>query len=224
MNRLSKVKQAQIAACLVEGNSVRGTSRLLDVTLNTVLRHVGWFGDSCQKFHDEKVRGLKTTDIETDEMWSFVYAKTRNLPATLKENLDFGDMWTWISMCKHSRLAICWHVGKHDPSDAQIHIEDLASRIPGRVQITTDQLAQYRAVIENIFGPRADYATVRKTMGPTEQSPDAKYTQPEHKETRRFSVFGKPDMEIDFYEYHRTPKPYRSHVSAPLCQSIECVF
>jgi len=197
VNRLSPAKQAQIAACLVEGNSVRGTGRLVGATLNTVLRNLLWLGDACQKFHHDTVREIRTTRIEADELYSFILAKDKNLPPELQGSRDFGDMYTWVAIDPDTRLIISWHVGKREYGDAQIFAMDLASRIAGRVQITTDQLTHYRSAIFDAFGTDADYATLRKSTGIPTITPDGKIERPENlKVHRRASVFGEPDKEL----------------------------
>lgn len=195
MNRLSQLKQEMLIAALVEGNSVSGSARLAQVTKVTALRNLVWIGTACQKFHDKTVRDLKSTAVEADEMWNFIHAKGKNLPQALKGSRDHGDMWTWIGMCSISKLVIAWHVGKHDSSDAEIFAEDFASRIPGRVQISTDQLQRYRPAIENAFGTRADYATLSKKLGKTPETADGKYEQPKLKAERIASVYGNPNLD-----------------------------
>lgn len=145
-------------------------------------------------FHDRNVRNLTCTSIECDELWTFIYAKDKNLPDSLKGMPEFGDMWVYVAMCPVTKLVVNWLAGKRVPSDAAFFAEDLASRIPGRVQITTDQLMLYRPAFENAFGDRCDYATIRKTMGESNKSPDGKFTQPQLGEERQASVFGSPDM------------------------------
>ncbi len=147
MNRLSKDSQARIVAALVEGNTVRGTAKILGMSKRTVLRNLVWIGNACQAFHNRTVRGLKCTHIQADETWSYVWAKDKNLPNELQKSLEHGEMWTWIAKCPHTRLVIAWRVGKHTFKDCQLFLNDIASRVPGRVQLTTDQLRHYRAAM-----------------------------------------------------------------------------
>lgn len=194
MNRLAPETVDEFVASLVQGGTVRGSAENAGVTLNTGLRNLVWVGNACQKYHDEHVRNLKCAHIQCDELWSFVYAKTDNLPEELKEDKTVGDVWTWTSIDPITKLIVNTHIGKHEPSDAKTFITDLASRIPGKVQISTDQLMTYRPAIEEAFGNRVDYATVRKVLDNTPKSPDGKFEQPPLKAMRQASVFGNPDL------------------------------
>jgi IS1 family transposase len=196
MNRLSADQQAEIVALLAEGNSLRGTSRIAKITLNSVSRNLVWLGEACQRFHDATVHGLKSTRIECDECWNWVFSKEDNLPINLKGLPDFGTCWSWVSIDPDSKIVPNWYIGKHDLSDAAIFINDLARRIPGRFQLTTDQLMHYRPVIEEAFGDRVDYATIRKDLNSPMLTPDGKFEPAQHKGERRASVYGNPDFEL----------------------------
>ena len=156
------------------------------------------FGKACQKFHDEVARNLKPAFIECDEMHSITYAKDVNLPDHLKGSLTHGDMWTFCGMCTDSRFMISWKIGKHHlASEVRQFTDDLASRIPGKVQIHTDQLWLYKAAFEGSFGKNADYATTRKSMSESKTSPDGQFIQPDYRaaETRIRSEMGDPNMD-----------------------------
>jgi IS1 family transposase len=196
MNRLSFDTQTKIVALLAEGNSLRATSRLLGITLNSVSRNMVWLGEGAQRFHDATVHGLKSTRLEADECWSFLNGKEDSLPAELRGHPDFGTCWTWVSIDPDSKIIPNWYIGKHEASDAAIFINDLARRIPGRLQLTTDQLMHYRTVIEEAFGDRVDYATIRKDFNNPTLTPDGKFEPVKHKAERRASVYGNPDKDL----------------------------
>lgn len=197
MNRLSTKTQQDIAAHIVEGNSLRSISRLLDITYNTVARNVLWIGEGLLEFHHQHVRELRPRLVQADELWSIIYGKDKNLPPALQGSRDFGDMYTWVALDPEARLFISWHVGKREFADAQIFATDLASRIVSRVQITTDQLSHYRTALFEAFGDGADYATLRKATGDAGKTPDGRFERPENlKIHRKASVFGKPDTEL----------------------------
>lgn len=192
---MSEERQRLLAAHFMQGGTVRGATVLFETNIPTVLRNMLWLADACQRFHDEHVRNLKCTFVECDELTSIIHAKDENLPEGMKGLPQFGDMWTYVSICADSRLVINWRIGKHQNSDVVPFVDDLASRIPGKVQIHTDQLALYRPAFENSFGSRADYATTRKTMDGPVVGPDGQYVQPDLKEARIRSEFGDPDLE-----------------------------
>src|SRR6266446_4911346 len=95
MNRLSIQERAKILGCMVEGNSVRATSRLTGADKKTVLRLLAEFGETCQRLHNKKVRNVKSQRVQCDEIWSFCYAKERNVPVERRGTFGFGDVWTW---------------------------------------------------------------------------------------------------------------------------------
>lgn len=196
MNRLPQEKIERLVALLVEGNSIRGISRILDMTKRTVLRNLVWIGEACQKFHDENVRGLKCKEIQADETWNFIYAKEKNVPKLKKAPPEAGSCWTWVAIDPISNLVPSWYVGKqHDSSEADFLMGDLASRIPGKVQITTDQLMHYRPAIETAFGDRVNYATIQKKLADVTKTPDQKFEPQEFKGQRQASIYGNPDPE-----------------------------
>lgn len=195
MNRLTLAQQANIAAHLAHGNSVISTATLCGCSKKTVLRNLLWIGDACQRFHDRAVIHLKSTRIEADEAWGFVYRKDDEADDALNFDREVGTVWTWVSYDPDAKLVVNWHVGGHQMSDANTFMMDLARRIPGRLQITTDQLQHYRPAVEEAFGSRVDYATIRKIMHEPTRSPDLKIQQPKLRENRRASIYGNPDMD-----------------------------
>lgn len=114
MNRLPLAKRAQILGLLVEGISLRAASRLADVSINTVTKLLVDVGTACQAYHDEHVRNVTSRRVQCDEIWSFVYAKQKNVPAELKGQDGIGDVWTWVALDADSKLAISWLVGGRD--------------------------------------------------------------------------------------------------------------
>ena len=98
MNRLSTQDRAKIIGCLIEGSSVRATARLLDIDKKTVLRLLAEVGTVCKAFHDKNVRNVNTRRVQCDEIWSFCYAKEKNVPEDCKGVFGFGDVYTWTGL------------------------------------------------------------------------------------------------------------------------------
>jgi len=165
MNRLSLEKQTQIIGMLVEGNSLRATSRLANVSINTVTKLLVDIGTACQKYHDENVVDVPSKRVQCDEIWSFVYAKEKNLPEKLQGKFGVGSIWTWTALDADSKLMISWLVGNRDAEYARVFIQDVAARLKSRVQLTTDGLKTYIDAIDETFGVEIDFAQLVKTYG-----------------------------------------------------------
>jgi lambda repressor-like predicted transcriptional regulator len=133
MNKLPIHKKVQIINLLVEGSSLRATSRIADVSINTVTKLLVDVGAACQKFHEEKVIGITSNKVQCDEIWSFVYAKQKNVPEGMED--EAGDVWTWTAIDADSKLIISWLVGSRDTDTATSFMKDVAGRITNRVQL-----------------------------------------------------------------------------------------
>src|SRR6266568_1016808 len=194
MNRLSIEQRAKILGCMVEGNSVRATSRLTGADKKTVLRLLSEFGTACQKFHDATVRGVKSKRVQCDEIWSFVYAKERNVPARCKGVFGFGDVYTWTALCADTKLIAAYRVDRRDEQAAYSFIHDLAGRLANRVQLTTDGHKAYIVAVEDAFGGDVDYGMLVKLYGaPQGEGNERRYSPSECCGIRKRRVIGKPD-------------------------------
>lgn len=163
MNKLPLEKRVQIINLLVEGSSLRATSRIADVSINTVTKLLVDVGKACQKFHDEKVVNVKSERIQADEIWSFVYAKKKNVPTGMEESA--GDIWTWTALDADSKLIVSWYVGNRDAASAHEFMQDVSSRLTDRIQLTTDAFGKYPKAIQAAFGNDIDYAQLIKKYG-----------------------------------------------------------
>lgn len=178
MNKLSVEKRTQILTLLVEGCSLRATSRIADVSINTVTKLLVDAGQACQIFHDQAVMNVTTKRVQCDEIWSFCYAKKKNVPHAIKPVEGAGDVWTWTGIDPQSKLIISWYVGDRSAEYAVPFMEDLASRLSNRVQLTTDGHRVYLEAVENAFEWRIDYAMLIKQYGKGEtgNTTEAKYS------------------------------------------------
>ena len=143
MNKLSNEQRARVVSALLEGNSINSTCRMTGVAKMTVLKLLRDVGTACLSYHDATVRGLSSEKVQCDEVWSFCYAKDRNLPPEMRERRDVGSVWTWTGLDADSKLMISWHVGQRTLDDARTFIGDLAGRLANRVQLTTDGRSAY---------------------------------------------------------------------------------
>lgn len=194
MNKLPIAKRAQILQMLCEGSSMRSISRMADVSINTVTKLLVDAGQVCFAYHNEKVVGVRAKRVQCDEIWSFTYAKKKNVPSAKKAPAGAGDTWTWTALDSDSKLLVSWLVGKRDARHAQMVIDDLKSRISNRIQITTDGLKAYADAIENSFGADIDYAMLIKLYGETsDATPERKYSPSECIGTKTVVISGDPD-------------------------------
>src|ERR1039458_8678607 len=164
MNQLNTAKRCQIIAALIEGNSINGTCRMLGVGKHTVLRLLEDAGCACAAFHDANVRNLRVGRVQCDEIWQYVGAKSKNVRPE-KEAIGWGDVWTWTAIDADSKLIISYMLGDRGASTARAFMQDIASRISNRIQLTTDGHRVYAEAVENAFGSEIDYAMLVKIYG-----------------------------------------------------------
>lgn len=195
MNKLPLHKRTQIINLLVEGNSLRATSRIADVSINTVTKLLVDVGRACEKFHHEKVVGITAKRIQADEIWSFVYAKQKNVPDGMEEVA--GDVWTWTAIDADSKLIVSWAVGGRDIDTACDFMRDVASRVKNRMQLTTDGLHAYLEAVTDSFGSQIDFAQLVKVYGASTGSnkTERKYSPAECIGCDKNIVSGNPDPE-----------------------------
>ncbi|MFZ0637748.1 MAG: helix-turn-helix domain-containing protein [Candidatus Acidiferrales bacterium] len=169
MNKLNKAKQAQVIAALVEGTSVNATVRMTGVAKSTILKLLADLGTACIEYQDKAFQNLSCKRIQCDEIWQFCYAKEKNVPVKLRGQFGFGDVWTWVAIDADTKLVPSFTLGNRDAKTARIFVEDLASRLAGRVQFTTDGLRIYLDAIEGAFGADVDYAQLIKIYGASQE-------------------------------------------------------
>jgi IS1 family transposase len=193
MNRLTQTQQTQVLAALVEGNSIRATVRMTGVAKNTVVKLLADVGQACADYQDKTLRDLPCKRIQCDEIWSFCYAKAKNVPADKKGQVGFGDVWTWTAMCADTKLVPCWNVGGRSAWYAQNFMHDLASRLTHRVQLTTDGHHAYLTAVALAFGTDIDYAMLVKLYGNDPQPKDTRYSPAECIGALPTVINGSPD-------------------------------
>jgi len=192
MNRLSIERRSQIISALVEGNSLRSTSRMTGAALNTVTKLLVDLGAACSEYQDKALRDLPCKRLQLDEIWSFVGVKEKNRPEDERGTWGRGDVWTWTAICADTKLIPSWLVGTRDGGSAAAFVDDLASRLAGRVQITSDGHKAYLSAIENAFGTEVDFAVLQKLYGTTPEA-ETRYSPAKCIGCRREAVTGDPD-------------------------------
>jgi IS1 family transposase len=174
MNRLPISCRTAILGMLVEGTSLRATSRLGDVSINTVTKLLVDLGSACAEYHHKHVRKVRVRRLQCDEIWSFVGAKAKNVRPERKAD-GWGDVWTWVALDADSKLCVSYLVGGRDGWWAREFMNDCAKRVVGRVQITTDGHRVYMDAVEDAFGADVDYAQLQKIYGAVEEN-DTRYS------------------------------------------------
>jgi IS1 family transposase len=193
MNKLPLQTRTQILAMLCEGSSMRSISRVADVSINTVSKLLVEAGKACAAFHDEKVRNVKAQRVQVDEIWSFTYAKAKNVPTAKAAPAEAGDTWTWTAIEAQTKLLISWCVGGRDSDYAIALMDDLRSRLANRVQLTSDGHKAYLEAVEGAFGGDIDYAMLVKLYGATLEAGQVRYSPAECIGARKTPIEGNPD-------------------------------
>ena len=155
--------------------SIRSTRRMTGFGRNTITRLLVALGAACSNYQDRMLRNLTSRRIECDEIWSFCYAKEKNVPDQYSGKFGYGDVWTWTAIDPDSKLVASWLVGWRGEEEAVDFLMDLRSRLPNRIQLTTDGHLAYVGAVERVFGSNVDYAQLIKQYG-VEQSEDASPT------------------------------------------------
>ena len=152
MNRLSTQERARILGCLVEGNSIRATCRMTGATKGTVIKLLADVGAACKAYHDQRVFMVHSKRVQCDEIWSFCYAKEKNIPVDMRGVFGVGDVWTWTAIDADTKLMIGYRVDRRDEHAARHFMEDLCKRLATKVQLTTDGLRAYLVAVPEAFG------------------------------------------------------------------------
>ena len=192
MNRLDTARRTQVVKCLVEGMSIRSTVRMTGVAKNTVQKLLLELGAACTRYQDETMRNLKCERLQCDEIWSFVYAKEKNVTADIAEKQVAGSVWTWTAIDADSKLIPCWLIGKRDAGCATEFMQDLAGRLSNRVQLTTDGLKVYMNAVIDAFAGDIDYAILHKVYG-ADRPDSARYSPAVCIGCERAPMIGSPD-------------------------------
>ncbi len=194
MNKLPTPKRFQILNMLCEGSSMRSISRVVDVSPNTIDKLLVEAGQACAELHDEVIRDVKSARLQIDEIWSFCYAKAKNVARASAAPQGAGDVWTWTALDADSKLIVSYFVGDRSGESALILADDLRARVTSeRVQITTDGHNAYLGAIDEAFGADADYATLEKIYRTDPAAARGRYSPPVCIGAKKHRVEGNPD-------------------------------
>ena len=192
MNRLPDAKRAAILRCLTEGNSIRSTARITGTVKATVLKLLVEAGEFCSNYQDQVLRDLDCKRIEADEIWAFIGAKQRNA-----KKVGDGDIWTFTALDPDSKLIVAWLVGDRSPKSATIFMKDLASRVSGKIQLTTDghgYLSAVRAAFSFLDVDDAQVVKKYGQLGTTEER--QRYSPPTCTGAKKVRMIGNPNPDL----------------------------
>ncbi|HVF59773.1 MAG TPA: integrase core domain-containing protein [Thermoanaerobaculia bacterium] len=192
-NVLKAEKRAAVIRALVDCNSIRATVRQTGVAKNTVTKLLVELGAACAAYQDEALRNLTCKRLQVDEIWAFVYAKAKNVPAEKRGVPGVGDVWTFVAIDADTKLVPSFLVGSRDAGTATEFMQDLAGRLVNRVQLTTDGHGMYLNAVLDSFGGAVDYAQLQKIYGggPTDEA--HRYSPAKCLGTERRRIIGDPD-------------------------------
>ena len=194
MNRLPTHKRILVLKCLVEGMSIRATVRVTRVAKATVMKLIVAAGKVCAEYQDRTLRELPCRRVQADEIWSFIYAKEKNVTRAKSAPPEAGDVWTWVALCADTKLIPTWRIGDRSGMTAIDLMDDLRARLAHRVQLTTDGHAVYFEAVEGAFGGDVDYAQLIKIYGSAGGKDDERrYSPAEYTGIKTKVVEGNPD-------------------------------
>lgn len=194
MNKLDPADRVHILHLLCEGQSIRATTRLTGASKVTVTKLLIDAGKACMAFHDATVRGVKSKRIQCDEIWSFTYAKHKNVATAKAAPVHAGDTWTWTAIDADTKLIVSCFVGGRDGECAMWFMDDVCARLANRVQLTTDGHKAYLEAVEGAFGGDVDYAIINKIYGTAPEAAKGRYSPAECIGVKKERIEGKPDM------------------------------
>lgn len=192
-NILSLDKQTMIIHALVEGSSIRAIERMTGVHGDTIGRLGVRIGEACKQLMDHKMRNLSCERVQLDEIWGFIGKKQKNLKEG-DEKKGLGDAWTFVAIDADTKIVPSFAVGKRDAYTANLFVEDLASRLKSRVQISSDALAAYVEAVERGFGSEVDYGQIVKAFDGADLQNEGKYSPPKVVAASKRIIVGHPNI------------------------------
>ena len=195
MNKLPIEKRVAIISALVEGNSLRSTSRMVGCSINTVTKLLVDVAKACDAYQSRVMKNLPCRRLQIDEIWSFCYSKAKNVPEEKRDVFGYGDVWTFVAIDADTKLVPAWWIGQRDGCNAKTFVDELATRIANRIQVSTDGHRMYIDAMESGFGGDVDYAMLVKHYGNagSNQNPETRYSPAECCGTEKITISGDPD-------------------------------
>jgi len=198
-NVLPFEKQVGVVAALAEGNSIRSIERMTGIHRDTIMRLGVRVGSACEKLMDEQMRNLPCERIQVDEIWGFIGKKQRGVLPEAKDDLNQGDVWTFVALDPVSKLVPSFVCGKRDFTHTHAFARDLYGRMKNQIQLSSDGMVEYPSMIEDVFGPDVDYGQIVKVFASDAQDGNGnvrRYSPPPVTAVRKSAISGNPDPEL----------------------------
>ncbi|HEY6324284.1 MAG TPA: IS1 family transposase [Thermoanaerobaculia bacterium] len=193
MNRLDAKQRAAIVAALVEGVGIRSTCRMTGASKGAVTKLIAGLGPVCAAYQDQAFHDLPCKTLEIDEILAFCATKQKDVPVQHRGKKGWGDTWTFTALCADTKLIPSWLVGDRDEQTVTLFLSDLANRLAGRAQVTTDGHTMYLGAVESAFGGDADYAMLVKSYGVYPEA-EKRYSPADCTGGKKARIQGEPDM------------------------------
>jgi IS1 family transposase len=191
-NVLSMAKKVAVITALVEGCSIRSTGRMTGVAKGTIMRLLEDVGKACAEYQDRAIRNITSKRLQIDEIWNFCYCKQKNMTMAIAESRIAGDVWTFTAIDADTKLVLSWLVGRRDAGCAAEFLQDVASRLKNRIQLTTDGHKMYLTAVDDAFAGEIDFAQLHKVYG-NDPEGQKRYSPAQCLGTMRKTVTGDPD-------------------------------
>jgi IS1 family transposase len=197
MRKLDTKTRTSIIRLLIEGNSIRATSCIADVSKNTVNKLLIDAGKACAKYHNENVRSIKASVIQCDEIWSFTCAKQKNVKTATGAPESAGNAWTWIAIDNDSKLIVSYRVSDRDSKHVIEFINDLQNRLANRLQLATNGHKTHLKAVGGSFANDMDYAMRIKVFGNKDSKTAVhKYLPSENSGIKKHPIEDNPDKTL----------------------------
>lgn len=191
---LAEDKALSVLQHLVEGCSLRSTSRITGVHVKTILNLIALAGERCEKLMEDRIKGIRVAEVQCDEQWQYIGMKQKTKNRKGLEDESVGDSWVFTAIERNSKLILAWHLGKRTEADTIQFTEKLARATEGTFQITTDGFKPYQhAVVLSLGAQRVDFAVLVK-MYANNPERETRYSPAECTGARKVAIYGNPDL------------------------------
>jgi IS1 family transposase/transposase-like protein len=188
--RISMKGAVAALGMILEGMSVRATSRLTGLHPGTICDLILLVGENCRRLLDAKVQDVPVTDVQLDEIWSFVGMKEKTRVAQARSS-EWGDCWTFTAIERETKLLLAHTIGQRDMATCTRFLNQLDRATTGRFQLSTDGLRSYTLNVPFVFGNRVDFAQLIKNFASTQTT--VRYSPAKITGSEKIPQLGNPD-------------------------------